>query len=426
MSKLSNKYTPEEFQAAMDAQEVQNYQNSGGMVPIEEVHLMDGPDNYQTRMEEKEERLKNDPEHKQNLQDYYDKRYCIENADKILWGDSSKGEYGANQGKLFKLLAKEQKSEYDEYVLAECKKIYEKYGLDGVVPFETIVEDLQKYGCGFAALSNQIYETFAENPLLFEEKFGYPMYYKNGEENFNKNISILMFELYLNQNYKTYQNKKRKLKIKDLPFLLPKDDISFVSNNFGIGINCQKISYTEIDEAVKKGKEVVFVDSQYILYDKDGNIYQERNSGLVEDGLHYMTIIGIETINGREMYKVTSWGHELYIDKYDAVLMGDIENAIKNKDGFITEEDIYTDLATMGIDLLFDSRFFIVEQVNPDKLTGEEIKEREEEHNNIELDDPEDYERKEEIQEELDEDGVEYEMTCDTTGDDHDIIVHDY
>ena len=80
----------------------------------------------------------------------------------------------------------------------------------------------------------------------------------------------------------------------------------------GIKVDIVNINVTvDTFEELSKQGEIVVAISPLRLRDKNGKLVDKRKGG------HAMVVTGVEIINGKKMYKVSSWGDAYYIDPDD-------------------------------------------------------------------------------------------------------------
>lgn len=185
---------------------------------------------------------------------------------------------------------------------------------------EKYLEKLESEGCGYIALTNTLFKQYVGREDEFEKTFGFPMYDKNGDLNYD----ALVTDFYSSTDN---HNEKSFLwwKWDDVDESEDKSDIQgsgttrekreyrwekyLKEHNVDVDVKNVDITIDNYNKVSSKGDIVVGV-SPVILYDCDGNeVYNE-------EGGHAMTVTGV-TDDG--MYKVSSWGKEYYIKPDDSV-----------------------------------------------------------------------------------------------------------
>lgn len=218
------------------------------------------------------------------------------------------GAYGGNQSN--------PKTKSDE--LADIVRKYYPDFTDEEV--ENFLIKLEDEGCGYVAMINTIFSQYVGREDEFEKTFGFPMYDKNGELNYDAMVtdfyaatdnhnkkSFLMFswddvdeseDASATDGYGTTRKSREYRWEKYL-------------GDHGIDVDVKNVNVTPdtYNDIASKGDLVVDV-SPCILYNSSGT--EVRNL----DGGHAMTVTGI-TDDG--MYRVSSWGKEFYIKPDDSV-----------------------------------------------------------------------------------------------------------
>lgn len=183
-------------------------------------------------------------------------------------------------------------------------------------------EDIEKYlkkleneGCGYVALSNTLFKQYIGKEYEFEKTFGFPMYDKNGDLNYDALVTDF---------YSCTDNHNERIflwwKWDELNGTEDKSDVEGVGttrekreyrwekylSEHNINVNVKNVDVTpeNYNKISSKGDIIVGV-SPVILYNEDGKEIYNGNGG------HAMTVTGI-TADG--MYKVSSWGREYYIN----------------------------------------------------------------------------------------------------------------
>ncbi|MCI8508887.1 MAG: hypothetical protein HFJ06_10040 [Lachnospiraceae bacterium] len=184
---------------------------------------------------------------------------------------------------------------------------------------EDYLKKLESEGCGYVAMSNTIFAQFVGKEKEFEKTFGFPMYDKNGDLNYDAMVTDF---------YAATDNHNEKGWIFKRDVIDESEDKSATEGwgttretreyrwekymeDHGIDADVKNVKVTpeNYDEVASKGDIVVGVQP-CILYDESGN------KAVDIDGGHAMTVTG-KTDDG--MYRVSSWGEEYYIKPGDSV-----------------------------------------------------------------------------------------------------------
>ena len=92
----------------------------------------------------------------------------------------------ANQQAPYKLYKKFFKLKNDKILLEELNDIIRKYYPDySEKEILQLYNDLNKYGCTYASIANVIIEQIGHDDTIYKEFFGYSLYDKNGNINYN-------------------------------------------------------------------------------------------------------------------------------------------------------------------------------------------------------------------------------------------------
>lgn len=184
---------------------------------------------------------------------------------------------------------------------------------------EDYLKKLESEGCGYVAMSNTIFAQFMGKEKEFEKTFGFPMYDKNGDLNYDAMVTDF---------YAATDNHNEKGWIFKRDVVDESEDKSATEGrgttrkkreyrwekymaDHGIDVDVKNVKVTpeNYDEVASKGDLVVGVHP-CILYDESGNQTVDI------DGGHAMTVTG-KTDDG--MYRVSSWGKEYYIKPDNSV-----------------------------------------------------------------------------------------------------------
>lgn len=166
--------------------------------------------------------------------------------------------------------------------------------------YEFLVE-MKSHGCHYMAVVNTIFAHYIGREDEFEKDFGFPMYDENG----HVNSDLVMLDFYARQHKKDHGHSS-----------LGPNEINdqwqdyLKQKHVKVQVNIIDLDINEFDELAENG-EIIIVYSPLRLRDKNGNLVDTRRSG------HGTVITETEFINGKLMYKVSSWGLEYWIDPDD-------------------------------------------------------------------------------------------------------------
>lgn len=214
----------------------------------------------------------------------------------------NKGGYGGNQG---------SPRNHKE----EMRNIVQKYYPDFTdAQIDDYLEKLNSEGCGYVAICNTVFLQFIGKEKEFEKKFGFPMYKKNGDFNYdamvtdfycatdNHNQKGILWWKHDSVDAKEDQSTKegsgtnrdsRKYRY----------EMYMKDHGIDVEVKNVKVSPKNFNSVSQKGEVVVGI-SPCVLYDKNGNKVVDL------DGGHAMTVTGV-TADG--MLIVSSWGEKYYI-----------------------------------------------------------------------------------------------------------------
>ena len=166
---------------------------------------------------------------------------------------------------------------------------------------EDLLDEMNSEGCNYMALVNTVFGEYVGREEEFEKMFGYPMYDENGYPNWD----LVMVDFYCSQGEidgKTGGLDKTTSEQRWEAFLKEK----------GVKVDVVNIDVTvdNFDEKSKRG-EIIVGFSPLRMRDATGKLVDTRNGG------HAVVITGVVTVNGKKMYKVSSWGMAFYIDPDD-------------------------------------------------------------------------------------------------------------
>lgn len=236
------------------------------------------------------------------------------------------GTYGGNQGSPQGRTGAEKKALYN------IVRTYYPDFTDREI--NQYMKKINSEGCGYVAVINTIFAAFEGREKAFEEKFGFPMYGKNGDLNYDR----LLVDYYAatdNHNqgktgdYINYREDASKEELKKSSYNYRTDATGRGTSQYdreyrthlyldkkGVPLtveNDYKLTPQTFAEASKDG--YVIISYRYgNLQREDGSVYQYI------DGGHAMVVTGV-TDDGR--YVVSSWGERFYIDPKEIVQKGD-------------------------------------------------------------------------------------------------------
>lgn len=253
------------------------------------------------------------------------------------------GQFAANQSGPFDLLKKGdenydsltdiQKQQYDK-----LKELLIKYGYitkEGYwnSPMNAFVENSRNVGCGFAANTNILIDYYSKidnGEELFLEKYGFPLYYVDDNNQKNYNYDLLFTTHYLNSIEKFSQQVIPGVDL-SIPDFWPKWNPSFLNSIFNSSggtkdfqrMNALKneLDDREISQKKYSGTNLEQYSNEFYEYDYAAIAAQNftlkdlngEYAGSVNGG-HFMLITGI-TNDGK--YIVASWGKQYILENYD-------------------------------------------------------------------------------------------------------------
>lgn len=215
-----------------------------------------------------------------------------------------RGRYGGDQGYPASIDKTDEK--YDE--IAEIIRRYYPDYSDREI--EKYLKKLNSEGCGYVALINTIFNQYAGRADEFERIFGFPMYDKNGDLN---------FDLMLVDFYAAMDNHHS---ILGLDIIFEFEDSSATEGygttantreyrwekylqDRGVNVDVHSVNVTiENFNDLSENGDIIIATHPVILYDENGR-------RLYADGGHAMTVTGV-TEDGR--FVVSSWGEKYYIE----------------------------------------------------------------------------------------------------------------
>lgn len=274
--------------------------------------------------------------------------------------DERNGTYGADQGNM----AHNKKGIwffgyrwFEDEELYEYIRSHDRYKNYSQTKIAKLIDQINKEGCGYIAVVNNIFTEYEGREEEFEKKFGFPMYDKNGKANYD----YLIVDFYASTDDKYYLNdpKGAIALVNDVILTYKGKDAEFrakygcdpvtedgkinpeaeqkilneyegkdvadlkingtttysIENRFrhyldekGISYECKaesNLDTNQVKEYLNEGKNVNIASSEFNLYDEKGNVEAKNVGG------HWMTITGV-TEDGR--YIVTSWGERYYLN----------------------------------------------------------------------------------------------------------------
>lgn len=198
--------------------------------------------------------------------------------------------YGGNQGSAYIKWKKGEDDGLGEIV----RKYFPNYT---EIQILNLFDEMNHEGCNYMAWVNTIFAQYNGREEEFEEDFGFPMY----DENSFPNWDFIMIDFYCSEG--KIDGMTKKTSETRWENYLHKKGIKVDVVNIDVSIDT-------FEELSQKG-EIVVAISPLRLRNKDGKLVDTR------DGGHAMVITGIEIINEKKMYKVSSWGSVYYIDPDD-------------------------------------------------------------------------------------------------------------
>lgn len=202
--------------------------------------------------------------------------------------------YGGNQSSA--------KNRWGQGEREELRKIVKKYFTDyDDTKIGVLLSEMESEGCNYMAWVNTIFGQYVGREEEFEKDFGFPMYDENGYPNYD----LVMLDFYCTEGEidgKTYGLTKKTSESRWESYLK--------SKNVKVDVVNLDVTVNTFDELSKQG-EIVVAISPLRLRNIEGKLVDKRDIG------HAMVITGIEKINEKKMYKVSSWGRSYYIDPDD-------------------------------------------------------------------------------------------------------------
>ena len=225
--------------------------------------------------------------------------------DSIVFDDE--GAYGGDQGSPKKNIYYSEKYIYDI-----VRKYYPNYSDDEI---EAFLIKLNSEGCGYVAVINTIFASYEGREDDFEKTFGFPMYGKDGDLNYD----YLLVDFYA----ATDNHNRRRFLWFEWDEYKSKEDSTIIKGRGTSQEDREYRTHLYLDEKgvqveIENNKDVTISnfkelseDGYVIISYHDGNLYNEDGSVYMHIGGHAMTITGV-TSDGR--YIVSSWGKQYYIN----------------------------------------------------------------------------------------------------------------
>lgn len=254
------------------------------------------------------------------IQNKYDGNYEVSSA--VFDGS---GSYGGNQGGPVSS---------DKATVDELYEIIKKYYPDMTEKeLSLYLDKLNSEGCGYVALINTIFASYEGREDEFEKTFGFPMYNKDGDFNFDK-LLVDFYSSTDNHNPGWFNSDKvskwEDYDYDDDGFFWKYDKDEDMSGNgtsqddqkyrlemylkdHGVSGTVKTDQNVTVDDFKKINEEGKYVTISY----RYGNLYnQDGTVGQYIDGGHAMVVTGV-TDDGK--YIVSSWGKRYYIDPNEII-----------------------------------------------------------------------------------------------------------
>lgn len=276
--------------------------------------------------------------------------------------DPNNGTYGADQGDMahnrtgFKFLWFRLFEDEELFDFVKSRSRYRNYTDDQIAE---LMEQINAEGCGYVAIVNNIFTEYEGREDEFERIFGFPMYDKKGNPNYNyllvdfyastddqyyldetKGATSLVNDVILSyldgregefrDKYGCdplleggYINPEARQAILDeyqgsstatlktggtTPYSL-ENRLNHYLNEKGVDYSAEcvhgELNGAQIDQYMSEGKNINISVDQFNLYDENGNAVYTDVGG------HWMTVTGV-TDDGR--YIVSSWGKRYYLN----------------------------------------------------------------------------------------------------------------
>ncbi len=210
--------------------------------------------------------------------------------------------------------------EIDYMKVDDISALMESYGLTEDKDREYILAAASASGCGHSILAEIIINLYQDKPDLFEEEYGYPLYYeRDGDIDYNSETLFTDIFLRINKNrlkeihYDTYDSQYvmtmlginvygTDIKFDDMPEYLS----SVVGEKTETAAFKRNVSYNKyMDYMVKKGFDYACIGVHKFVLVPYGSNPCKRN--YTSDGGHWMRITGVTE---DKHFIVSSWGDE--------------------------------------------------------------------------------------------------------------------
>ncbi len=190
----------------------------------------------------------------------------------------------------------------DSHFRARARTIIHRYYPNySDADIKAYLEEMNNHGCHYMAVVNTLFAQYIGREDEFLETFGFPMYDENG----HVNSDLVMLDFYARQSSIDGEHSS-----------MEPDEINeqwsayLKEKNIQVEVNLIDVTVDNYYDIAEKG-EIIIVYSPLRLRNQDGKLVDDRNGG------HGTVITGVEVINGKSMYKVSSWGKEYWIDPDD-------------------------------------------------------------------------------------------------------------
>lgn len=244
-------------------------------------------------------------------------------VDSIVFDDD--GSYGGNQGAARFL---DENSEEREKIEEIIKRNLADCDIPNDMNFSKYLQKMNTEGCGYVALANSVFVYYQGREQDFENAFGYSMYNKKGDLNYN----LLIADIYSSMDNRSGGKYD---KYADYNSAIDGDKENYDPWNDASGRGSDPDNYQEYLDSFMFDKgvnsKVTFLGTDTMNADElkdhttnresvllgffDGNIYYENGKvAQYIDGGHGMIVTGI-TEDGK--YIVSSWGGKYIIDPKD-------------------------------------------------------------------------------------------------------------
>lgn len=173
---------------------------------------------------------------------------------------------------------------------------------------ENYLKEIEAMGCAYTAYANIIMQHFENNPELFEEVFGYPMYTAEGDLDFN----TLIVDICSSQTELVNGVNAFKMQF-DLDDFLEEHNIKVV-NNTHVGqyiLESMPIGGKPSDVVTPDTFQNMLAEGNHIIISATGSYLEGADGSEIGPiGGHAMVVTGV-TEDGR--YIVSSWGKKYYL-----------------------------------------------------------------------------------------------------------------